>query len=161
MIEKVPLWKILEGLLFHFDKRRPLMFITFKLRGLNALRKTPLLADILVQSRKQMHVHFDALEAKLQESGGTWILGNTFSLADVSWLVIFERLVQVDALHIFAAIERRPACAAYWEELRKRPSYQEAILDHSHPIVIYGTRQIRDAKAENPAIRELLEGCWT
>ena len=105
-----------------------------------------------------MHVHLDALEAKLGESGGPWILGESFSLADVSWLVIFERLAQVDALHVFANAATRPACAAYWEALQKRASYQQAILDHAHPIVVYGTQRIRAAKAADPAMRKLLEG---
>ena len=33
MIEHIPYWKILEGLLFHFDKMRPSMFLTFKVRA--------------------------------------------------------------------------------------------------------------------------------
>ncbi len=99
-----------------------------------------------------------ALEAQLSEGGGPWILAETFSLADVSWLVVFERLAQVDALHVFVSAEERPACAAYWEALKKRPSYQAAILDQSHPIVRYGTQRIRAAKKADPAVRELLEG---
>jgi len=34
MIDRIATWKILEGLLFHFDKRRPLMFLGFKAMGL-------------------------------------------------------------------------------------------------------------------------------
>ncbi len=157
-IEKIALWKIVEGLLFHFDKIRPVMFLIFKLRGLGALGKIPPLAKGLARSRKQLQVHLAVLEAKLEESKGPWILGPGFSLADVSWLVIFERLRQVDALHVFVDPAMRPRCAAYWEALKKRPSYQEAILDHAHPIVEYGTQRLRDAKAADPAVRKLLEG---
>jgi glutathione S-transferase len=45
---------------------------------------------------------------------GPWILGESFSLADVSWLVIFQRLVQVDSLHLFTGEGRRPQCTEYW-----------------------------------------------
>ncbi|MBT4520312.1 MAG: glutathione S-transferase family protein [Halieaceae bacterium] len=158
MIERISFWKILEGLLFHFDKRRPLMFLAFKLLGLNVLRKSRPLSAIFTQSRAQMHNHFDALEAKLQQTGGPWILGDTFSLADVSWLAIYERLRQLNALHVFAGREERPACAQYWDNLEMRPSYQEAIRAHSHPIVVHGTQRLCDAKAGSPALRELLEG---
>ena len=105
-----------------------------------------------------MHDHLDALEAKLGESGGAWILGEMFSLADVSWLVIFERLVQADCLHVFVGEGRRPACAGYWERLKARPSYREAILQHSHPTVVYGTERLRKAKAHDPELRAALEG---
>jgi len=79
-------------------------------------------------------------------------------LADVSWLVLFERLVQADALQIFLRDDLRPACAAYWRRLQERPSYRQAILDHAHPTVVRGTQRIRDAKAADPALRTALEG---
>jgi hypothetical protein len=42
MIERIPYWKILEGLLFHFDKRRPFLFFTLKALGLQRFaRLTP------------------------------------------------------------------------------------------------------------------------
>jgi glutathione S-transferase len=157
MIEKIPWWKIVEGLLFHFDKRRPLLFIVLKVQGLNALRNVRPLAQLFAKSSRQLHAHMDAVEAKLRESGGPWILGTTFSLADISWLVIFERLVQADVLHVFAALAQRPACAAYWENIKNRPSYREAIRDHEHPVVVYGTQRIREAKAANSEMRQLLE----
>jgi glutathione S-transferase len=113
---------------------------------------------VLARSRRQMGHHLDTLEKELTESSGPWILGDTFSLADVSWLVIFERLVQADCLHVFVGDDRRPACAAYWEALKGRDSYREAILGHSHPTIEYGMQRLRDAKAANPALRLALEG---
>jgi glutathione S-transferase len=105
-----------------------------------------------------MHTHFDSLETQLQQTGGPWILGDTFSLADVSWLVIFERLRQADSLHVFSSSDKRPACAAYWARLIERPSYRQAILEQSHPLIDYGTRRIRQAKVESEKVRSLLEG---
>jgi len=159
MIEKIPYRKIFFGFLFHFDKRRPLMFTLMKLRGLALLRKEGLpFRRMLELSRRQMHSHMDALETQLQHSGGPWILADFFSLADVSWLVIFERLQQADVIHIFASAEQRPACADYWQQLQARPSYREAILEHQHPLIEHGTRAIVQAKAANPAVKALLEG---
>ncbi len=158
MIEKIAYWKILEGVLFHFDLKRPFIFLMFKFRKLESLHRLTPAMKILGRSRKQMQVHLDALEARLQQTGGPWILGETFSLADVSWLVIFERLVQVDSLHVFVGAGRRPECAAYWERLIERPSYRQAILDQSHPTITYGTQKLREAKQADPALREALEG---
>jgi glutathione S-transferase len=158
MIDRIPLWRILEGLLFHLDKRRPLIFLTLKLRGLAKLHRLPPVVAIMGQSRQQMDGHLDALEAQLRESGGPWILGEAFSLADVSWLVIFERLLQVDGLHTFVGEDLRPACVAYWERLQARPGYRQAIREHSHPTIARGTRRIQAAKAADPALRAALEG---
>jgi glutathione S-transferase len=158
MIDRIAYWKILEGVLFHFDKRRPFVFLAFKALGLSNLPRLTPAMKILARSRRQMGVHLDALEARLREGGNPWILGETFSLADVSWLVIFERLVQADCLHVFVGAGRRLECAAYWERLCKRPGYRRAILEHSHPTVVYGTQRLKDAKAADPALREALEG---
>ena len=120
MIERIPYWKILEGALFHFDRLRPFLFLTLKLRGLSRLGRITPVMKVLARSRAQMGVHLDALEEKLLKEGGPWILGETFSLADVSWLVIFERLAQADCLHGFVGEGLRPRCAAYWERLQTR-----------------------------------------
>jgi hypothetical protein len=158
MIDRIPWWRILEGALFHYDKRRPLVFLALKWRGLEKLAGLGPAMKVLAQSRRQMGAHLDALEKKLDEGGGPWILGESFTLADVGWLAILERLAQLDTLHVFAGGDRRPECAAYWERLRGRPSYREAIVDHPHPTITYGTGRIRDAKAADPALRAALEG---
>ena len=158
MIDRIATWKIGEGLLFHFDKRRPLMFLGFKAMGLARFGRLAPALKILARSRRQMAFHLDALEKQLHESGGPWILGEKFSLADVSWLVLFERLVQAETLAIFVRDDQRPACAAYWRRLQERPSYRQAILDHAHPTVVRGTQRIRAAKAADDSLRVALEG---
>jgi glutathione S-transferase len=158
MIERIPYWKILEGVLFHFDRKRPLMFLAFKAAGLSRLGRISPAMKLLARSRRQMGDHLDALEEKLRKHGGPWILGETFSLADVSWLVIFQRFVQADCLHGFIGEGRRPECAAYWARLQRRPSYRQAILDHAHAMIDTGTRRLQEAKAADPALRAVLEG---
>ncbi len=158
MIDRIPVWKIAEGALFHFDKKRPAMFLVFKLWGLERFGSLGPAVAVLSRSRRQMAVHLDALEEQLASSGGPWILGQTFSLADVSWLVILERLVQADCLPVFVGGDRRPACAAWWERVQARPGYRQAITDHAHPTVVRGTRRLREAKQADAALRGVLEG---
>jgi glutathione S-transferase len=158
MIADIPYRRILEGMLFHFDRRRPVMFFVLKVVGVARLDRIVPAMKLLGRSRRQLAVHLDALEQQLRDGGGPWILGDAFTLADVSWLVIFERLVQADALHVFADPASRPACAAYWTRLRERPSYREAILDQAHETVVRGTARLREAKAARPALRAALEG---
>jgi len=158
MIDRIAVWRILEGLLFHFDKRRPALFLLLKGAGLARLGRLRPVVRVIARSRAQLALHLDALEEQLEKSGGPWILGERFTLADVSWLVIFERLVQADCLHVFVGAGRRPACEAYWGRLTARPSYRAAILGHSHPTIAYGTQRLRCAKAADAALREALEG---
>lgn len=163
MIEKIPYWRIGEGLLFHFDKFRPFLFCVLKLRGIRRLPKLVPAARAIGRSRRDMAGHLDALEERLSKSGGPWILGDTYSLADVSWCVIFERLRQVDMERVFTGPRAdgqvlRPFVTAYWERLRARPAYREAILDMSHPLIEYGRQRIALAKAEHAGVRGLLEG---
>ena len=161
MIDRIPTWRILEGLLFHFDKQRPLIFLALKAFGLQRFGRLTPAVKVLARSRRQMAGHLDALEKQLEKSGGPWILGDLFSLADVSWLVIFERLVQADCLHVFVGSDDdgpRPGCAAYWARLTGRPAYRAAITEQSHPTITRGTKRLRDAKAASPALRAVLEG---
>ena len=158
MIERIATWKIVEGLLFHFDKKRPVLFLVLKLLGAARLHRLAPAMKVMERGRRQMHVHLDALEEQLAKSGGPWILGRQFTLADVGWLVILERLRQVDALHVFANEAQRPLCAAYWKALRARPSYGPAIEGHAHPTVEHGTRRLVELKAADPALRAGLEG---
>jgi glutathione S-transferase len=158
MIDRIAVWKILEGLLFHFDKRRPLLFLTLEAAGLARLGALRTVVKAIARSRRQLAVHLDALEEQLEKTGGPWILGDTFSLADVSWLAIFQRLVQADWLHVFLGAGRRPACDAWWRRLTARPAYREAILGHAHPTIAYGTERLRRLKQADPALREAIEG---
>jgi glutathione S-transferase len=158
MIEKIPYRNIVEGLLFHWDRKRPILFLTLKARGLEGMPALRPLMELMAVGRRHVHAHLDALEQQLAGSGGPWILGDAFTLADVSWLVIFERLRQVDNEHVFLGAGRRPACAAYWERLKARPSYTAAILGYPHPLIDHGIRRLRDAKAADPRLRAALEG---
>jgi glutathione S-transferase len=158
MIDDISWSKILEGLLFHIDRRRPLIFMLLKARGLAKLHTIGPLVKIVARSRDHMNGHLDRLEAQLQQSRGPWILGEAFSLADVSWVVIFERLVEGDYVHVFLDDDQRPAVSAYWEALKARPSYGKALTEHTHPTVARGLERLRAAKAADPALRIALEG---
>ena len=158
MIEDIAWWRILEGLLFHIDRRRPLAFLVLKARGLAKLHTLGPVVKLVARSRDHLNRHLDRLEERLEQSGGPWILGETFSLADVSWVVIFERLLESDYLHVFVDGRKRPAVSAYWEALKARPSYREALTDHTHPTVARGLERLRAAKAADPALRAALEG---
>lgn len=158
MVEKIPLHRILEGLLFHFDKRRPLLFMLLKIRGIGNLPSISPVAKMIEGSRDTLFGYLDELESRLEKKGGPYIMGEQFTLADVSWLVLFERMRQASCENVFLDERDRPNVASYWDRLKQRPAYREAILDHGHPLIDHGRERIAEAKREHPAVRILLEG---
>jgi glutathione S-transferase len=158
MLQRIPYTRFLEGLLFHPDKRRPLAFTLFKLLGVQGFPRLRPALEILRRSRRHMESHLDVLGRQLEEGGGPWILGGRYTLADVSWVVILDRLAEADWDLFFWGAGRRPAVAAYWERLQQRPSYQVAILRERSPMLLRGAADLKRAKQESPRLREALEG---
>ena len=157
MIEHIPVRRIVVGVLFHRFLRRPLMFLAMKARGLKRLPSTKPVMSILQRSRTAMHGHLDELEAALDASGGPWILGDRFSLADVGMMVILDRLREVDWLDVFLT-EQRPKVVAYWQALQERPSYAAGIAAFEHPTVTRGLDAIKRLKAQDPAFAAVWSG---
>jgi glutathione S-transferase len=158
MVERIPYRRIAEGLLFHPDRRRPLLFALLKWRGIGALPRLRPLARAVESSRDDMAVHLDALQAHLAASGGPWITGEAFTLADVSWTVLLDRLAEVDWAEYFWGDGRRPAVRAYFERLQARPSHAAAIEGYRDPLTRRGSARVREAKRSDPALRGALEG---
>jgi glutathione S-transferase len=156
MIRDIPTHRILEGLLFHRIKQRPILFLLLKACGLAGLARIAPLRRAVIASRRHMEQHLDDLDQQLRASGGPWITGARFTLADVSWAVIFERLREADWTAELLAPERG-ALLAYWERLRARPSYREAMDQHQHPLVRAGTDRIVAEKARSGSLRALYE----
>lgn len=157
MVERIPYRRIAEGLLFHPDRRRPLLFALLKWRGIGALPRLGPLAKAVRASRDDMARHLDALDARLEETAGPWIAGEAFTLADVSWAVLLDRLAEVDWADWFWGGGKRPAVAAYFERLRARPTYTSAIERHRDPLTRRGSERVREAKRRDPALRAALE----
>lgn len=156
MVQDIPYRKIFEGLLFHRIKLRPLLFLLMKLRGPDGIARAPRARVLVGHSRAHMHRHQDDLETQLQESGGPWILGASFSLADVSWMVIFERLREADWEAVFLT-ESRPRTKKYWQALQARPSYGQAIVAFGHPTIERGRERLLEQKKTSAGLRALYE----
>ena len=151
MIRDIPIHRIFEGLLFHRLKMRPLIFLAFKLLGLSRIGGFGPMQRMIVSSRNEMMRHLAALEHQLEQSGGAWITGSEFTLADVSWAVIFERLREA----CWTDVLLTPGLMAYWRRLEARPSYGEAMTAHQHPFVGAGTARIRDEIARRGSLAAL------
>ena len=158
MMTDIPFSKLVPGFLFHRARLRPMMFFAMKVAGLGGLAKLKPAARAIGGSVRHMNSHLDALEAKLEESGGPWLLGDTFTLADVSWVVIFDRMREADCADLFLGGDLHPRVTAYRDKLFARSSYAKGIWAHEHPTVRLGTERIREAKRSDPRFRALLAG---
>jgi glutathione S-transferase len=143
----IPGYRLLEGLLFHRIKLRPVMFAVFKLRGLSGLTSMEPLVNRVARAFKAMGIHLDALEDHLQSQ--EWICLSGFTLADISWMVIFERLEEADWLASLVGPDQRPGLWEYWKRLKGRPGYA-GISQYRLPIVERATQRIRDFKTTDP-----------
>jgi glutathione S-transferase len=157
MVRSIPYREILRGLLTHPNKERPLFFAALKLLTVHRLRRLAPAFRVLQRSRRHMGPHLDALAAQLDAHGGPWIAGERFTLADVSWVVILDRLAEADWDGYFWGDGRRPTVAAYWQRLQARPSYRSAILAMRCPNTRRGMEDLRAAKRADPRLRAALE----
>lgn len=152
-MQEIPYRKLFDGLLFHRIKFRPVLFFLLKLRGLGGLSGVPPLVQEVAKAYEAMGSHLDALEAQL--AAGLWICGCQFTLADVSWMVIFERLFEADWIDSLVTPKRRPQVHAYWLRLQQRPSYA-GISEYRLPIVDRATERIRAYKKIHEGFSEAL-----
>ncbi len=158
MVQYIPWRRFVEGLLFHRQRRRPLMLAGLKLMGIHRLPGIRPAMAIIRRSRRDMERHLDALGEQLEKSGGPWLAGARFTLADVSWVVILDRIAEADWDGYFWGGGRRPFVAAYWARLQQRPSFDAAIVRHRCRIMLDGAADVKAAKRRDPALLEALEG---
>lgn len=163
MIGEVPLTRILEGLLYHRLRRRPAMFLLFRITGLAGFARIGPAMRVLAESRREMHRHLDALEDWLATprpdgSQRSWIAAERLTLADISWAAILERLQEGGWDELIAA-SRRPQLAAWWARLRERPSYTQAMQgDNAHPAVGRARARILALAARDTRFKEAVFG---
>lgn len=157
-VAAIPVSKILAGLPRHPYKERPILFLMLKLFGVRRLPRLGRLRQAVERGRECMASHLDELARQLESTGGPWILGETFTLADVSWMVLLDRLVEADWERLYWAEGQRPLVAAYWERLKMRPSFVSQVENMRCPNVRDGIAALAVAKAQNSALRAALEG---
>lgn len=155
----IPLRYPLIGLLFHRIKIRAVLFSLLKVTGLQGFVKIPPLLKKMAAGRDYMHKHLADLERQISQEG-PWIMGEQFTLADVSWLTVFERLREADWLEYYLRNNQYPKLSQYWQDLQARDSYRTAILDHGHHSIDKSLQLLKDTKAANPNFSVTLENCF-
>ncbi len=155
----IPLRYPLIGLLFHRLKFRAVLFSLFKITGLKGLTKVTPIMRKMAAARDYMHKHLSELEHQLNQEG-PWIMGDQFTLADVSWMGVLERLREADWEVYYLSEQQYPKLEQYWKQLKGRKSYQTAILDNGHHSIDKSLQLIKDTKERNPKMVEIFENSF-
>lgn len=157
-IRYIPLHRILVGFLFHPDKKRPAFFAAAKLFGLERMMKVPPVAAMMRAGRTHMLTHLEALADQLRASGGPWILGDQYTLADITWSCILLRLDETGWMREFLKDVNLAPIATYYEALKQRPSWHKAIASKAHPIVDKAALDLAEAQANSAIVQATYAG---
>lgn len=70
-----------------------------------------------------------ALEASLQKTGGPWIFGDRFTMADLMWGISLIRLQLLGYDSLWTGAQERPDVRAYVNRVRELPSLKSSVID--------------------------------
>ncbi|MEM6583342.1 MAG: glutathione S-transferase family protein [Pseudomonadota bacterium] len=157
-IRYIPLRKILIGFLFHPSMKSPALFTAFKVLGFRRMMVMRHLRKLVHTSRDHMRVHLDTLDHALANHGQPWILGEAFSLADVTIACLLLRLEETTWLDWYMQSGTLPHVTEYYRRLQARPAWSEAIVAHAHPIIEQAKRDLSKAVSSDPSFAVLLYG---
>lgn len=103
------------------------MHTLFKIFGMEALLKMPPALKPLKLTRKAILHHLQEIDIDLKMSGGPYLCGEHYTLADVSLVAIFERMEQS---RWWPTVENQfPDVKAYWDRIQEREGYKNSKPD--------------------------------
>jgi len=153
-------WTVLE-----FASMIPLvnnhMFIVmtflFKIFGVEAFIKVNKFGSLITPVRRGINHHFALLTKDLEASGGPYICGEIYTLADVSMLPIFERMEYgrwwTDSLK-----SQFPLVKNYWNAIQAREGYKASKPDmEMHEKLIKIGKKIDQWKKEHKWFNDFYE----
>ena len=157
-IAHVPFRKILPGFLFHFTIKSPFMFGTFRVMGLKSMMKIKPLRELMIESREHMANHLATINQVLEDQNSSWILGDDYSLADISIGCMLLRLDEAGWLRAFSKSANLVTLNQYFDRIKARPAWQEAIDAYAHPVVEQATQDLKDVEITDPELFEMIYG---
>ena len=154
MMEDIPLSQLARGILYHPDKRRPLFFTASKLRGISKMLQVKPLQGMILRSRDAMSEHLAMINGQLERSEGMWILGETFTLVDITLGVIYKRLEESQWFDYFSKQQDLRHVIGHFENLKQRPSWMS--LDSDYEPVDKGVLLLKGHIAKSESVRDAL-----
>ena len=139
MLRNISIFKFVPYIFKHPIKFRAINFLLFKLLGYFSYRKSTPLYQISLRASRNLNQHLKDLDAQINDK--EWIMGNDFSLADISWAVILHRLEELQLLshilHTYSNIEN------YYERLKKRKCFIDGITNFQNKKVNTGVMRLQ------------------
>ena len=134
MLRNISILKYIKYLFKHPDRFRASKFLAFKMLAYRIFKKGSPIFKIIKSASNNLNNHFKELDDHLERK--SWIDGDNFSLADITWMVLFHRLSEVFLLDYF--FEDKNNLKSYFDRLKKRDSYQTALLDYESDEIRMG-----------------------
>ena len=136
MMRYVPFKEIFIGLRTHPMKERVIGFFAFKTFGMRLFSSLFPFSKLLKSSFFNLNQHLYDLEKHLEGKKSLWIVGEEFTLADISWAVILHRFHECGWGNLL--LVDKPFIKKYYFNLLNRESFKVAIDNASHPILTKG-----------------------
>ena len=148
MLENISIFKFIKYLLRHPVRFRAFNFLMFKILKYKVFKRGTPLSKITKSAKKNLKIHFTALDEHMNER--EWIDGEKFSLADITWMVLFHRLEESQLLSHF--IKEKNNLIRYFERLKERESYNSELLDYEDDSIKNGKYKLNKALKKNKSI---------
>ena len=85
-------------------------------------------ADDMREAHKMMEAHVSRLEATLEASRGSWVLGSRYTLANIMWTNSLYRLKWLGMGHFWEESGNCARVQDYTSEAFARPSFRRAVI---------------------------------
>ena len=152
LLRETRLSNIAWGIGKHPVKIRPPIMCLLKLIGPYLIIILPKMRRVVQDARDAMRVHLQGIDDLLSD-GRPYLVGDTFTLADVSLMVVFERLdVGGFADTLYSDLNH---VVRYWDRMKQRPSYGTAIKEQELPRVVRATAQVEKWKRDRRGGRRI------
>ena len=153
MMRYVPFKEIFIGLRTHPMKERVIGFFAFKTFGMKIFSSLFPFSKLLKSSFFNLNQHLYDLEKHLEGKKSLWIVGEEFTLADISWAVILHRFHECGWGNLLLA--DKPFIKKYYFNLLNRESFKVAIDNASHPILTKGIDDLHKTFSTQSSLKEI------
>ena len=92
-----------------------------------------------MKALRHLRIHLDDLNAHM--SSKKWIDGDQFSIADITWMVLFHRLNELQILRLLLA--DREKVNSYYKRLKERDSFKNCIINFSDESTFIGIEKLK------------------
>ena len=134
MLKNISIFRFIPYYIFHPVKFRAFNFLIFKILGFSAYKKNSPLTRISHKAIKNLNKHM--YEFNIQVTKNKWIVNSFFSIADITWAVLLHRLDELQIANYYFDIY--PNIKNYYEQIKNKDSFKEAILRHNNIFVDKG-----------------------